>query len=447
MIIDISDFQQQWKNRHHNKTLLMNCRIGEEIYSHTLLYDVYIEGTKIVEVTPTNNRVHPFYIDPDVFKVECRQCFVIPGLCDAHTHVTAHTADLPSLNSTPESLTIAKASNILRSMLLRRGFTTVRDCGGADFGLAQAIEEGEILGPRLLFTGHALSQTGGHGDMRTRGEKCFSCGAALRGIGRVCDGDAEVRKAARDELRKGAHCIKVMASGGVSSPTDRLTNTQFSLQEIRAIVEEAKAAGTYVCAHAYTTEAISRAVICGVRSIEHGNYLDDSTAALMAEHGAFLVPTIITYAALKESGNEAGMKPEMIEKIDDLVEAGMNSLKRAKRHNVPVCFGSDLLGMLHDKQSEQLLLLQKVFPAKETLAIATRRTAELFNMETSIGRVESGYTADLLVLDCKHNPYRSTKCLLDEDNLWVIIKEGVIVKLDENNIVYSVPDMSVSLLQ
>jgi len=154
--------------------------------------------------------------------VHCGGATLMPGLCDAHVHATACSANLPSLLAMPESLVTARAARTLGGMI-SRGFTTVRDAGGADFGLAQAVEEGAILGPRLLFTGHALSQTGGHGDMRGRGEDgCVgACGAALRGIGRVCDGEAEVRRAARDELRLGAHCIKIMASGGVASPTDR----------------------------------------------------------------------------------------------------------------------------------------------------------------------------------------------------------------------------------
>lgn len=213
---------------------------------------------------------------PDAVVLDCGGRVCMPGLCDAHVHVTACTADLSALYGLPESLVSARAADVLEGMLAR-GFTTVRDCGGADWGLAHALDEGSLLGPRLLFTGHALSQTGGHGDFRARGEEVCACGPALRGIGRVCDGVDACRTAARDELRKGAHCIKIMASGGVASPTDRLTNTQFSMDELRAIVEEAAAAGTYVAAHAYTPAAIARAIDAGVRSIEHGNWLDDDT--------------------------------------------------------------------------------------------------------------------------------------------------------------------------
>ncbi|GFR47600.1 hypothetical protein Agub_g9335, partial [Astrephomene gubernaculifera] len=337
---------------------------------------------------------------PDVVPAvvaDCGGAVVMPGLCDAHVHCTAATADLAGLMSLPESYVAAKAAHILGGMLAR-GFTTVRDAGGADFGLAQAVEEGLVLGPRLLFTGHALSQTGGHGDFRGRGEDVCACGAALRGIGRVCDGDAEVRRAARDELRRGAHCIKIMASGGVASPTDRLTNTQFSEGEMRAIVEEAQAAGTYVCAHAYMPDAIRRAVACGVRSIEHGNYLDAGTAGLMAAKGTFLVPTLVTYQELARAGTAAGMPQELVGKVGNAVEAGLRSLAVAHTAGVTMCFGSDLLGDLHPAQASEFSLRARVLPAAEVLRAATVNCARLFGMEYSLGRVHPGFRADLLLL-------------------------------------------------
>ncbi|KAG2482174.1 hypothetical protein HYH03_018874 [Edaphochlamys debaryana] len=329
--------------------------------------------------------------------VDCGGAVVMPGLCDAHVHATAASADLAALRSLPESYVAARAGAVLGGML-GRGFTTVRDAGGADFGLAQAVEEGLVLGPRLLFTGHALSQTGGHGDFRGRGEDACACGAALRGIGRVCDGDAEVRRAARDELRRGAHCVKVMASGGVASPTDRLTNTQFGVAELAAIVEEAAAAGSYVCAHAYTPPAISRAVQAGVRSIEHGNYLDEPTARLMADKGVFLVPTLVTYQELARGGAAAGMPRELVAKVGDAVEAGLRSLGVAAAAGVTMVYGSDLLGDLHPAQAGEFALRCRVLPSAEVLRSATFNAAQLFGMEHSLGRIAPGFDADLLLL-------------------------------------------------
>eukprot|EP00878_Enallax_costatus_P029472 GHUV01031959.1.p1 GENE.GHUV01031959.1~~GHUV01031959.1.p1 ORF type:complete len:291 (+),score=45.05 GHUV01031959.1:548-1420(+) len=258
--------QQRTRGCDESPLVLANCRILDTRTGQSSSYghSVVIRSGRVEAVDAQ--------IPPEgAVVVNCHGMLLMPGLCDAHVHVTATTANLAGLYSLPESLVTARAADILEGMI-SRGFTTVRDAGGADWGLAEAVEEGSVLGPRILFTGHALSQTGGHGDFRGKGEEVCCCGAALRGIGRVCDGVDACRAAARDELRKGAHCIKVMASGGVASPTDRLTNTQFSTEELTAICQEAAAAGTYVCAHAYTPQAIKRALASGVRSIEHGNW-------------------------------------------------------------------------------------------------------------------------------------------------------------------------------
>ena len=212
---------------------------------------------------------------------------------------------------------------------------TVRDAGGADFGIARAVDEGYFTGPRVLFGGKALSQTGGHGDMRGPGENaiegCFCCA----GLGRVCDGADEVRRACRDEIRKGAHHIKLMVAGGIASPTDRITSTQFSVAEMTAAVEEAAAAEIYVLGHAYTARAINRALECGVRSIEHGNLMDDTSADLFLEHDAILVPTLTTYRALADEGVEAGLPAELHAQVFDVLDAGMAALELAHRRGGP----------------------------------------------------------------------------------------------------------------
>lgn len=421
---DDATFQERWTNRKSGGPILLhNCRMMSDD-SWDVRFSVHIDESGRISAIDLcyPDKVEALATNPRV--LDCQGLLLMPGLCDAHVHATAFTADLPAMLQAPESLTTAHSTAILRGMLMR-GFTTVRDCGGADWGLASAIEQGLIMGPRLLFTGHALSQTGGHGDMRGKGEDCFACGAALRGIGRVCDGDAEVRRAARDELRKGAHCIKIMASGGVSSPTDRLTNTQFSLGEVRAIVDEAKAAGTYVCAHAYTAEAIERAIECGVRSIEHGNYLDEKTAKLMSEKGGILVPTLVTYSALRECGEQAGMKPELVQKVGDLVESGLRSLKIASEAGVTMCFGSDLLGALHSRQLEEFAIRGKVLPARQVVEAATINCAKLFGMEGQIGEFKLGCFADLILVD--GNPYQDVACM-EEHNIKLVMKEGVVVK-------------------
>jgi imidazolonepropionase-like amidohydrolase len=351
--------------------------------------------------------------------------YVIPGLIDAHVHVVASSADFRSLTWTPPSYAYAQTAKIMGAML-RRGFTTVRDLSGADFGLALAQSEGLLEGPKLHFCGHALSQTGGHGDMRLPGEDHDPNGRGCCGIGRVADGVDAVRAAARDEIRKGAHHIKIMASGGVSSPTDRIDSVQYSMDEMRAAVEEAEAANRYVAAHAYTARAINRALEAGVRSIEHGNLLDGESLSLFLEKDAFLVPTLVTYWALKEEGRSFGLTDEMWGKVDSVLTSGLDAISRAHEAGVKVVFGSDLLGGMHRHQNEQFRLLGKVQPAIAAIRSATTTAAELLGRAGEIGVVAPGADADLLVLTA--DPLADIAVLADiSDHLQFLIQDGAVV--------------------
>ena len=348
---------------------------------------------------------------------------LMPGLCDAHVHITAASPDFAALTRWPPSYVTAHAAGIACGML-GRGFTTVRDAGGADWGLAQAIDEGLIEGPRILFSGHALSQTGGHGDMRAKGEEGRDfCPVCVGTLGRLCDGPDEVRRAARDELRKGASQVKIMASGGIASPTDHIENTQFSLAEIAAAVEEAEAARTYVMAHAYTPRAVRRAVECGVRSIEHGNLIDDECAELLARSGTFLVPTMSTYERLYVEGLEAGLPPALHDKVGDVRDAAVEALEIAYRHDVKIVYGTDLLGRMHAHQSLEFALRAEVQEPIEVIRSATSVAAELFGMAGEIGVVAVGARADILVVD--GDPTADLGLLQDQGrHLCVIMKDG-----------------------
>ena len=301
----------------------------------------------------------------------------------------------------------------------------MRDCGGADVGLATAIAEGAVEGPRLLYCGKAISPSGGHGDFRSAGEArlCQCCDAS---IGRVADGVDAVREAVRDEVRKGASHIKVMASGGVASPTDRITNLQYSVAELEAIVDEAMMAGLGVAAHAYTADAIARAVRAGVRSIEHGNLADDATLALMKDASAFLVPTIITYERLLADGEDAGMPADLVAKVGDLVERGVDTLARADALGVGIAYGSDLLGDMHPHQAEGIALHLRAQSPAAVLAALTIGPARLFDLEGEIGVLKPGAAADLLVVD--GDVATDPSVLIDAANLRVIVKAGKVVK-------------------
>jgi imidazolonepropionase-like amidohydrolase len=357
--------------------------------------------------------------------LDVRGRVVMPGLCDGHVHVTAVTPDFALLRRWSPTYVAARAGHVLREMLFR-GFTTVRDVGGADWGLARAIEEGHVTGPRLLFCGHAISQTGGHGDMRGPGEDAeeVSC---VHGLGRVVDGVPAVQAACRDEIRKGATHLKLMVSGGVASPTDRITNTQFSLEEIRAAVEEAEAAGIYVTAHAYTSRAVARAVECGIRGIEHGNLLDEATLRLMAARGAFLIPTLSVVNAVIREGVEAGFPPALREKMFAIFETGTRVVEMAHRAGVKLVYGTDLLGAMHRYQLDEFGIRGEVLEPAAVIRSATSVAAELFRLEGEIGAIAPGSRADLLVVD--GNPLDDLRVLREPDrHLKVIVKDGVIHK-------------------
>ncbi|MEU6714350.1 amidohydrolase family protein [Nonomuraea sp. NPDC046802] len=349
---------------------------------------------------------------------------VMPGLIDAHVHVTASTANLGSLGSMSPSYVAAHSARIMGEML-ERGFTTVRDASGADFGLADAQAEGLIRGPRLLFCGKGLSQTGGHADFRGRGEHLRDDHPCCAGVGRVADGVDAVRLAARDELRKGAHHIKVMASGGVASPTDRIDSTQYSMDELRAIVEEATAANRYVAAHAYTARAANRALEAGVRSIEHGNLIDDSSVELFLRHEAFLVPTLVTYWALKEEGLAFGLPEASWRKVDAVLDAGLVALERAARAGVRLAYGTDLLGGMHRHQSHEFRLRAEVQRPIEVLRSATTGAAELVGRAGELGTLAVGAHADLLVLD--GDPLRDVGVLAEPGRIRHVVQAGTIV--------------------
>jgi imidazolonepropionase-like amidohydrolase len=360
-----------------------------------------------------------------VRRIDLKGLSLMPGLCDAHVHVTAATASFPDLMRWSPMYVAARASEIMHAMLMR-GFTTVRDCGGADYGLAQAVEQGYVVGPRLLFSGHAISQTGGHGDMRGPGENFDQCTCGA-GLGVIADGVAAVRRACREEIRKGAHFIKIMASGGVSSPTDRIGNTQFALEEMRAAVEEAVAAETYVAAHVYTARAAKRALECGVRSLEHGNLIDEAVMDLLLEKQAFLVPTMSTHEMLGREGVAAGMPKAMCDKVFEIVDAGKATHAKAAAKGVTMVFGTDLLGSMHRHQLLEFSIRSAFHSPLQLIRSATLNAAALFGEDGRLGVVEPGARADLLAVD--GDPLADIGVLQDPDRrLRLIVKGGTIYK-------------------
>jgi imidazolonepropionase-like amidohydrolase len=353
---------------------------------------------------------------------------LMPGLIDCHVHVIATMADLGANAELPDTLVALRAAKIMREMLMR-GFTTVRDLGGAGHGLVMAIEEGLIEAPRLVICGKALSQTGGHTDYRGRfhHRDVAYYGDRAGTMGRVVDGVDAVRRVAREEIKAGAQFIKIMANGGVSSPTDPIAFLGFSNDEVRAAVEEARNAQTYVSAHLYTDEAIRRAVECGVVSVEHGNLITAATARLVREKGAYVVPTNVTFDRLAKEGASLGLPPASIAKIEDVRGQGMEALKILHDAGVMMAYGSDLLGEMHRHQSEEFILRGQVLPAIEVIRSATVNAAKVLRQEGRLGVIAAGAHADLVVVD--GDPLADLSLLTGQGrHMPAIVKAGRFVK-------------------
>jgi imidazolonepropionase-like amidohydrolase len=325
---------------------------------------------------------------------------LMPGLIDCHVHVFLSEVNIRNLEHLPLTLMTARAAELMRGMI-DRGFTTVRDTGGADWGIKAAVDGGLLAGPRLFISGRAIGPTGGHSDSRRRtdgGAPCRCCNAMVFTMA-LADGPDDVRRSAREQMRQGADQIKIMMSGGVASPYDPLDSLQYSPAEVAAAVEEAHAFGRYVCAHAYTPEAITRAMHGGVRTIEHGNLIDEDAARLMAAQGAFLVANLVTYHAMKERAAQFGMTADMLAKNDLVLEHGYRSLEICKRAGVPVAYGSDLLGQLQVEQSREFLIRGEVMKPLEVIQAATTVGARVLRQEGKLGVIAPGAFADLLVVD------------------------------------------------
>lgn len=356
--------------------------------------------------------------------------FVMPGLIDCHVHL----ATPPGEDGLRDTMSQDPDTSLLRQpylalQMLRRGFTTVRDCGGAGLAIKESLAEGLIPGPRLITAGHGISQTGGHGDVRSSKDAEYQCcGGNVRGLGRIADSVEQCLHAAREELRQGADFIKIMASGGVVSPTDRLANVQYTPAEIQAFCSVAKDAGTYVTAHAYTPAAIRNAVTNGVLGIEHGNLIDEATAKLMAVKGAYLTPTLVTYEAMASKDFGSFLPPSIAAKNLQVLEAGLQSIKVADEAGVTMCYGTDLLGPLQTKQNDGFRLLQQAGQSPlKILQSATINAARMLRHEEQMGRIKDGYFADLLILNA--NPLEDIEVLCKpEKHLLAVIKDGRVVE-------------------
>lgn len=324
---------------------------------------------------------------------------LMPGLIDCHIHVVAESLNLWANIIAPTSLSALRSARVMEEAL-QKGFTTLRDLGGADIGLVRGVEEGLIAGPRLIICGKGLTTTGGHADLRPRtDDRPGMMSDRLGSMGYVVDGVDQCRTAAREMVKAGARFLKIMANGGVSSPNDPIESIQFSRDEIAAIVEEAENANIYVSAHVYTDRAIRRCVELGVHSLEHCNLITPETARMAAERGCIAVPTLVAYEALHLEGKRFGFGDMEYAKIDTVRSGGLRSLAIMRDAGLKMAFGSDLLGELRKYHCMEFDLLAKELTPAEIIRSATVVGAELCRMKGEIGVIAPGALADLLVVD------------------------------------------------
>ena len=381
-------------------------------------YEVLVEGDLIKEVSSKPIKAAKAQV------VDCGKRTLMPGLIDCHVHVFLSEVNIRNLESVPLTLMTARAADLMKGMI-DRGFTTVRDTGGADWGIKAAVDAGLIAGPRLFISGRAIGPTGGHSDSRRRtdiGAPCGCCNAMVYCMA-LADGADEVRKLVREQMRQGADQVKIMCSGGVASPYDPLDSLQFSEAEIAAATDEAKNFGRYVLAHAYTPEAITRAVTNGVRTIEHGNLIDAKSAKLLKSTGGYMVANLVTYFVMKEKAAQFGMTADMLAKNDIVLDGALRSLEICKAAGVKVGYGSDLLGQLQVEQSREFMFRAEVLKPLEIIRQATTVGAEVLRQEGKLGIVEPGAYADLIVVD--GDPLKKLELFLDQGaHLPVIMKAG-----------------------
>lgn len=353
---------------------------------------------------------------------------IMPGLIDTHVHLAFEGVNIARDMAMPFSLRFYNAIGHMRRTL-DAGITSVRDAGGADVGMKQAVETGLIEGPRMQISTTVLSITGGHVDGWMLSGMAFNLLPTYPGMpDGICDGVEEVRKKVREVLRAGAEVVKVCSTGGVLSPTDHPEFTQFTPEELEVIVQEAAyRRGVKVMAHAQGVEGIKNAVRAGIHSIEHGIYLDDEAIELMLEHGTFLVPTLLAPVAVLEQGEKGGMPEYGVRKARETIEAHSESIARAKEAGVKIAMGTDAAVMPHGTNLRELgLMLNVGFSSMETIEASTRVAAECLGWQDKLGTVEAGKLADITI--SRTDPIADIRSLENNDNIIVVMKDGRVVK-------------------
>jgi imidazolonepropionase-like amidohydrolase len=405
-----------------NRTTFVNATVFDGVRNEYLDESVVIvEGDRIVAVDRTPGASTRGNV------VDVAGKTLMPGLIDAHCHVLGASLKVTDVETQPLTYLAGYASKML-GHALDCGFTTVRDVGGGDAGIARAVADGLIRGPRVFFAGRALSMTGGHGDFRDPFSAVGACGCSGEGrVALVVDGEDAVRAAAREELRRGAHCIKIMLSGGVLSPADPIWMDQFTDREVTAAVDEAARRRKYVAAHCHPPSSIARAARLGVRTIEHATLIDEGSAEVVKSAGAYVVPTTVIVRALLDDAKAGRLPSWMSTKLAEVSDQSLTGLEIMDRAGLKMGFGTDLLGHLHTHQTREFIIRREVQSAAAILRSATAVNAEIL-MEPQLGKIQPGCWADILIVD--GDPLKDIGVLAQGgQSLWAIMKAGEFVKL------------------
>jgi imidazolonepropionase-like amidohydrolase len=395
---------------------LLDCTGGKPKYPATV-----IVADGIVREVSDGKTTVPFNAEV----IDCKGKTLMPGLIEGHMHVNLFLNE-PSEQTRRylPSMIVVKCLNILEDTLMQ-GYTSALDAGGADAGFKLAQSQGLVKGPKLKVCGHSLTQSGGHADMRFATE----INPPLRhpfAVGVVADGISEVRRAVREELRMGADYIKIMAAGGCASPADEPDSVQYSLDEMKAAVEEADAVGKIVIAHCYSPRSMQRCAEAGVKRMEHGNFMDEATARILKEKGVIYGPTLATYDIMSRKGAEFGIPDYFLRKMKIANEKAQEALGYAVKAGLVIGSGSDMVGPAQPFKANELELKSRVMGPMGAILSATKVNAEILKIDDRVGTIETGKAADILVLD--ENPLENIAIFQNRDAIRVIMQDGNFIK-------------------
>ncbi len=361
-------------------------------------------------------------------QIDAKGGTLLPGLIDTHVHLLMQDINLVAMMQMPYSLSYYKAAKYMAATI-DAGITTVRDAGGADLGMKQAVEQGLVIGPRMQISITALSITGGHGDgMMPSGVNLSFFPSTPGRPDNICDGVEGVRRKVREVLRAGADVVKICSTGGVLSPTDHPEFTQFSPEELDVIVREAAyRKGVKVMSHAQGLEGIRNAVEAGVHSIEHAIYLDEPLCELMIERGTYIVPTLLAPVSVLEQGKASGMPDYGIRKSAEVIEAHRESIALAHKMGVNIAMGTDAGVMPHGTNLRELGLMAGIgMSPMETIVATTKTAADCLGWQDRVGTLEAGKLADVII--SRVDPLTNLKGLENTNNIAFVMKDGAILK-------------------